>query len=59
MCLTYADVAMSNGIESYLVVDGPNDKKIDIIDDFNKFDVVCKGLEFFHAFTGCDTVKFS
>ena len=50
---------MSNGIESYLVVDGPNDKKIDIIDDFNKFDVVCKGLEFFHAFAGCDTVKFS
>ena len=35
-CLTYADVAMSNGIESFLVVYGPKDKKIDIIDNFNK-----------------------
>ena len=49
---------MSNRIESYLVVYGPKDKKIDIIDNFNKFDVsVCKGLAFFNVFTGCDTVS--
>ena len=49
---------MSNGIESFLVVYGPKDKKINKIDNFNKFSVgVCKGLAFFHAFTGCDTVS--
>ena len=49
---------MSNGIESFLVVYGPKDKKIDIINNFNKLGVsVCKGLAFFHAFTGCDTVS--
>ena len=58
LCLTYADVAMSNGIERFLVIYGSKDKKIDTIDDFNKFGVsVCKGLAFFHAFTGCDTVS--
>ena len=36
LSLTYADVAMSNGIESFVVVYGPKDKKIDIIDNFNK-----------------------
>ena len=42
LCLTYADVAMSNGIESFLVVYGSKDKKIDIIDNFNKLGVsVC------------------
>ena len=30
----------------------------DIIDNFNKFGVsVCKGLAFFHGFTGCNTVS--
>ena len=58
MCLTYADFAMSSGIEIFLVVYGPKDKKIDIIENFNKFGVnVCKDLAFFHAFTGCDTVS--
>ena len=58
LCLTYAGSAMSNGIESFLVVYGPKDKKINKIDNFNKFSVgVCKGLAFFHAFTGCDTVS--
>ena len=52
LCLTYAD------IESFLVVYGPKDKKVDIFDNFNKFAVsVCKGFAFFHAFTGCDTVS--
>ena len=58
MCLAYANVAMSKRIESFLVVYSPKGKKIDIIDNFNKFSVsVCKGLAFFHAFTGCDTVS--
>ena len=58
LCLTYADIAMSNRIESFLVVYGPKDNKIDIIDNLNKFGVsVCKGLAFFHAFTGCNTVS--
>ena len=58
MCLTYADVARSNGIESFLVAYDPKDNKIDIIDNSNKFGVsVCKGLTFFHAFTGCTTVS--
>ena len=35
LCLTYADIAMSNGIESFLVVYSPKDNKIDIIDNFN------------------------
>ena len=49
---------MSNGIESFLVVYGPKEKKIDIIDNFNKVGVsVCKGLAFFHAFTGCGTLS--
>ena len=58
-CLTYADDAtMSNWIESFFVVFDPKDKKIYIIDHFNKFGVsVCKGLAFFQAFTGCDTVS--
>ena len=51
-------VTMSNGIKSFLVVYGPKDKKIDLFNNFNKFDVsVCKGFAFFHAFTGCDTVS--
>ena len=55
LCLTYADIAMSNGSEGFLVVYGPKNKKIDIIDNFNNFDVnVCKGLAFFHVFTGCE-----
>ena len=55
--LTYADFAMSNVIESFLIVYGPKDKKIDINDNFNMFDVnVCKGLKFFHAFKRSDTV---
>ena len=58
LCLTYADVTISNGNKSFLVVYGPKDKKIDIIDNFNKLGVsVWKGLAFFHAFTGCDTVS--
>ena len=58
MCLTYADVAMSNGIEGFLVVHGLKDKRIDIIDNFNKLGVnVRKGLAFFHEFTGCDIVS--
>ena len=49
---------MSNRIESFLVVYGPKHNKIDIIDNFNKLGVsVCKGLAFFHAFTGCDTLS--
>ena len=57
--LTYADDAtMSNWIESFFVVFDPKDKKIYITDHFNKFSVrVCKGLAFFQAFTGCDTVS--
>ena len=52
---------MSNGIKSFLVVYGPKDKnvidKINVFYNFNKFGVgMCKGLAFFHAFTGCDTV---
>ena len=58
LCLTHADVAMSNGIKSFLVLYGSKDKKIDIIDNFDKLGVsVCKSLAFFHAFTGCDTVS--
>ena len=58
LCLTYVDIAMSNGIESFLVVYVPKDKKIDIFDNFNKFDVrVCKGFAFFHAFTESGTVS--
>ena len=56
--LPHVDIAMSNGIESFLIVCGPKGKKIDIIDNFNKFSVrVCKGLAFFHAFIGCNTVS--
>ena len=58
MCLTYADVIMSNGIESLHVVYGPKANKIDIIDNFNKFSInVCKGIAFFHAFKGYDSVS--
>ena len=53
LCLTYADVAMSNLIESFLVVFGPKNNKIDIVDNFNKFSVsACKILACFNAFTG-------
>ena len=56
--LTYADIAISNGIKSFLVVYGPKGNKSDIIDNFNKFSInVCKGLAFFHAFTGWNTVS--
>ena len=58
LCLTYADVLISNWIESFLVVFGTKDKKIDIVDNFKKFGVsACKIFEFFHAFTGCDTIS--
>ena len=58
LCLTYADIAMLNGIKRFLVVYGPKDKKVDVIEIFNKFGVsVCNCLVFFHAFTGCDTVS--
>ena len=58
LCLTYADIAMSNGIESFLVVYGPKGNKSDIIDNLNMFSInVCKGLPFFHAFTGWNTVS--
>ena len=58
MYLTYADIAMSNGIESFLLVYGPKDNKIDIIDNFNKYGInVCMGLAFFHTFTGSNTVS--
>ena len=51
-CLVYANVAMSNEIKSFPVVYGPKDKKLDIIDNFNKFGVsVSKGVAFFYAFT--------
>ena len=54
---THADVAMSNEIESFLEVYGPKDKKIVIIDNFNKLDTsVYKAPAFFHAFTACNTV---
>ena len=44
-CLTCADVAVSSGIESFCVAYGPKDKKIYIIDNFNKFDVsVCNSF---------------
>ena len=58
LCLTYADDTMSNGIESFLVVYGPMNKKIDTIDNFDQFGVsVCKDLAFIHAFTSCDTLS--
>ena len=57
LCLTHADVTVSNGIESFLVVYGPKEKKIDIIDNFDKLGIsLCKGLAFVHAFTGCNAV---
>ena len=44
---------MSNLIESFLVVFGPKNNKIDIVDNFNKFSVsACKILACFNAFTG-------
>ena len=49
---------MSNGIKSFPVDRLRKDKKIDIIDNFNKFGrSVFKGLGFFHAFAGCNTVS--
>ena len=58
LCLAYANIALNNGIEKYIVVYGPKKNKFDIIDNFNKFGVdFCKGLAFFTAFTGCDTVS--
>ena len=58
MCVTYADMAMSNGIESFLVIYDLKDKKLDTTDNFNKFDVsVCKGLAFVYTFTGYDTAS--
>ena len=54
----YADVAMSNGIENFLVDRLQKDKKIDMIDNFNKCGgSVCKGLALFHTFTGCNAVS--
>ena len=45
-------------MKSKVFVYGPKDKKNYLIDNFNKFSVsMCKGLAFFHAFTGCDTVS--
>ena len=38
---------MSNGIESFLVVYGPKGKKIDIINNFNKFRVSVQGSRIF------------
>ena len=53
LCLTYADVAMSNLIESFLVAFGPKNNKIGIVDNFDKFSVsVCKILACFNGFTG-------
>ena len=58
LCLTYADVAKSNGIENFFMCYGPKDKKIDVFENFNRLGAnVCKGLSFFHAFTGCDSVS--
>ena len=54
--LTYADVAKSNGIENFFMCYGPKEKKIDVLENFNRLGAnVCKGLSFFHAFTGCDS----
>ena len=51
-------MAMSNGIESFLVIYGSKDKKLDTTDNFNKFNVsMCKGLAFVHTFTGYDTAS--
>ena len=58
LCLTYVDIAMSNGVQGFLKVYGPKDKKIDTTDNFNKFSInVYRGPAFFHAFTGCNTVS--
>ena len=44
---------MSNGIESFLVVYDPKDKKIDITDNFNKFGLsVYKGSHSFMHLQG-------
>ena len=57
LCPTYADVVMWNEIQRFLVVYGPKDKGIVIIDNFNKLGTsVYKVPAFFHAFTACDTV---
>ena len=57
LCLTQADVAMSNGVQNFLVCYRPITKKIDIIDNLDELGVdVCKGLAFY-AFTGSDSVS--
>ena len=54
----YGDIATSIRIENVLRVYNSEDKKIDIIDNFNKFGVsVYRGFAFFHAFAGCDIVS--
>ena len=57
--LTYVEVAILNRIEDFLVVHVPKEKRIDIINNFDKFGAnVCKDLEFFHASAGCDVSNF-
>ena len=58
LCLAYAGITIQNGVKNYVVIYGPKQKKIDIVDNYNKFGAdICKALPFYHAFTGCNTVS--
>ena len=52
------DLAKQSGLENLYVLYGPKEKYYNIFDNFSELGIdVCKGLPFFHAFTGCDTVS--
>ena len=54
LCIAYSELAISNGIINFLVLYGPKEKKIDVLDNNSKLGAnVCKGLAFFDAFTDC------
>ena len=58
LCLVYTGRVIENGVEKYNVVYGPKEKCINLVANYGKLgDDVCRGLPFYDAFTGCDTVS--
>ena len=54
----YTGRVIENGVEKYNVVYGPKEKCINLVANYGKLgDDVCRGLPFYNAFTGCDTVS--
>ena len=55
---TYSDIVRSSGVQNFWIIYGPKETKFNVFENSDRLGPhICKGLSFFHAFTGCDSTS--